>query len=155
AEIRWQAAVGPSRAEMWLMAGKPTDDTGQVRHHSQPPLAHAQEEARPRMNHRDLSRRTIQLTPLPFSVTPWLGQSPGTSHHRCLPPPLRLDEDRPACAGPRRHTPYDPALVQNWAARHRKQPPPQLAPSWQQALRNQHGHYPLCGMLAATKKYGC
>jgi RNA-directed DNA polymerase len=46
---------------------------------------------------------------------------------------------------PGRHTPYDPALAQYWADRRRKHKPPQLAPSWQRALRDQHGQCPLCG----------
>lgn len=48
---------------------------------------------------------------------------------------------------PGRHTPYDPALAQYWADRRRKQKPPQLAPTWQNALRDQHGLCPLCGEL--------
>jgi RNA-directed DNA polymerase len=48
---------------------------------------------------------------------------------------------------PGRHTPYDPALAQYWADRRRKQKPPQLAPAWQNALRDQHGLCPLCGEL--------
>ena len=46
---------------------------------------------------------------------------------------------------PGRHSPYDPALAQYWADRRRKQKPPQLAPSWHRALRDQHGQCPLCG----------
>jgi RNA-directed DNA polymerase len=42
---------------------------------------------------------------------------------------------------PGRHSPYDPALARYWADRRRKQKPPQLAPSWQTAVRDQ----PLCG----------
>jgi RNA-directed DNA polymerase len=44
-----------------------------------------------------------------------------------------------------RHSPDDPALARYWADRRRKRKPPQLAPSWQHALRNQHGQCPLCG----------
>jgi Group II intron, maturase-specific domain len=44
-----------------------------------------------------------------------------------------------------RHSPDDPALTQYWATRRRKRKPPQLAPSWQRALRDQHGQCPLCG----------
>jgi len=43
-----------------------------------------------------------------------------------------------------RNSPDDPALAQYWANRRRKQKPPQLAPSWQHALRDQHGQCPLC-----------
>ncbi|MDQ2874165.1 MAG: group II intron reverse transcriptase/maturase [Actinomycetota bacterium] len=43
-----------------------------------------------------------------------------------------------------RNSPCDPALAQYWADRRRKQKPPQLAPSWQHALRDQHGQCPLC-----------
>jgi RNA-directed DNA polymerase len=48
---------------------------------------------------------------------------------------------------PGRYTPYDPALAQYWADRRRKRKPPQLAPSWHRALRDQHGQCPLCGEL--------
>lgn len=48
---------------------------------------------------------------------------------------------------PGRHSPYDPALAQYWADRRRKQKPPQLAPSWQSAVRDQRGLCPLCGEL--------
>ena len=48
---------------------------------------------------------------------------------------------------PGRHSPYDPALARYWADRRRKQKPPQLAPSWQTALRDQRGLCPLCGEL--------
>jgi RNA-directed DNA polymerase len=44
-----------------------------------------------------------------------------------------------------RHSPDDPALARYWADRRRKRKPPQLAPSWQHALRNQNGRCPLCG----------
>ena len=44
-----------------------------------------------------------------------------------------------------RNSPYDPALAQYWADRRRKQQPPQLAPSWHHALRDQAGQCPLCG----------
>jgi RNA-directed DNA polymerase len=44
-----------------------------------------------------------------------------------------------------RHSPDDPALAQYWADRRRKRKPPQLAESWQRALRVQHGQCPLCG----------
>jgi len=44
-----------------------------------------------------------------------------------------------------RHSPDDPALVQYWADRRRRRKPPQLAPSWQRALRAQHGQCPMCG----------
>jgi RNA-directed DNA polymerase len=43
-----------------------------------------------------------------------------------------------------RHSPDDPALTQYWANRRRKRKPPQLAESWQHALRDQHGQCPLC-----------
>jgi RNA-directed DNA polymerase len=43
-----------------------------------------------------------------------------------------------------RHSPDDPALARYWADRRRKRKPPQLAPSWQHALRDQHGQCPLC-----------
>jgi RNA-directed DNA polymerase len=43
-----------------------------------------------------------------------------------------------------RNSPYDPALAQYWADRRRKQKPPQLAPSWHHALRDQAGQCPLC-----------
>jgi RNA-directed DNA polymerase len=39
----------------------------------------------------------------------------------------------------------DPALARYWADRRRKRKPPQLAPSWHRALRDQHGLCPLCG----------
>lgn len=42
-------------------------------------------------------------------------------------------------------SPDDPALAQYWADRRRRHPPPQLAPSWEKALRIQRGHCPLCG----------
>jgi RNA-directed DNA polymerase len=45
---------------------------------------------------------------------------------------------------PGRHSPDDPALAQYWADRRRKRRPPQLAPSWEKALRTQHGLCPLC-----------
>ena len=48
---------------------------------------------------------------------------------------------------PGRHTPCDPALAQYWADRRRKQKPPQLAPSWQTAVRDQRGLCPLCREL--------
>jgi RNA-directed DNA polymerase len=48
---------------------------------------------------------------------------------------------------PGRHSPYDPALAQYWADRRRKQKPPQLAPSWQTAVRDQRGLCPLCREL--------
>ena len=48
---------------------------------------------------------------------------------------------------PGRHSPYDPALARYWADRRRKQKPPQLAPSWQTALRDQRGLCPTCGEL--------
>jgi RNA-directed DNA polymerase len=43
-----------------------------------------------------------------------------------------------------RNSPDDPALTRYWADRRRKRKPPQLAPSWQHALRAQHGQCPLC-----------
>ena len=43
-----------------------------------------------------------------------------------------------------RHSPDDPALAQYWADRRRKRRPPQLAPSWEHALRTQHRRCPLC-----------
>jgi RNA-directed DNA polymerase len=43
-----------------------------------------------------------------------------------------------------RNSPDDPALAQYWADRRRKRKPPQLAESWQRALRAQHGLCPLC-----------
>ncbi|MFU8855150.1 group II intron reverse transcriptase/maturase [Micromonospora sp. SL1-18] len=43
-----------------------------------------------------------------------------------------------------RNSPDDPALAQYWADRRRKRKPPQLAESWQRALRSQHGLCPLC-----------
>jgi RNA-directed DNA polymerase len=43
-----------------------------------------------------------------------------------------------------RNSPDDPALAQYWADRRRKRNPPQLAESWQRALRVQHGLCPLC-----------
>jgi RNA-directed DNA polymerase len=43
-----------------------------------------------------------------------------------------------------RHSPDDPALAPYWADRRRKRKPPQLAPSWQRILRDQHGQCPLC-----------
>lgn len=46
---------------------------------------------------------------------------------------------------PGRHSPDDPALAQYWADRRRKRKPPQLAPSWERALRLQNGRCPLCG----------
>jgi RNA-directed DNA polymerase len=46
---------------------------------------------------------------------------------------------------PGRHSPDDPALAQYWANRRRKRKPPQLAESWERALRTQHGLCPLCG----------
>jgi RNA-directed DNA polymerase len=45
---------------------------------------------------------------------------------------------------PGRYTPYDPALAQYWAERRRKRKPPQMAPSWHRALRDQDGLCPLC-----------
>ena len=48
---------------------------------------------------------------------------------------------------PGRHSPYDPALARYWADRRRKQKPPQLAPSWQTAVRDQRGLCPLCREL--------
>jgi RNA-directed DNA polymerase len=42
------------------------------------------------------------------------------------------------------NSPDDPALAQYWADRRRKRKPPQLADSWQRALRVQHGLCPLC-----------
>lgn len=44
-----------------------------------------------------------------------------------------------------RASPDDPALAQYWADRRRRQPAPQLAGSWQRALRAQHGRCPYCG----------
>jgi RNA-directed DNA polymerase len=44
-----------------------------------------------------------------------------------------------------RNSPDDPALAHYWANRRRKRKPPQLAPSWQHALRDQQGQCPLCG----------
>jgi RNA-directed DNA polymerase len=43
-----------------------------------------------------------------------------------------------------RNSPDDPALARYWADRRRKRKPPQLAPSWQHALRDQNGQCPLC-----------
>jgi RNA-directed DNA polymerase len=43
-----------------------------------------------------------------------------------------------------RNSPDDPALAQYWADRRRKRRPPQLAESWQRALRIQSGLCPLC-----------
>jgi len=43
-----------------------------------------------------------------------------------------------------RNSPDDPALTEYWANRRRSRKPPQLAPSWQHALRVQHGQCPLC-----------
>jgi RNA-directed DNA polymerase len=43
-----------------------------------------------------------------------------------------------------RNSPDDPALARYWANRRRTRKPPQLAPSWQHALRAQHGQCPLC-----------
>jgi RNA-directed DNA polymerase len=43
-----------------------------------------------------------------------------------------------------RNSPDDPALAQYWADRRRRRKPPQLAESWQRALRVQHGLCPLC-----------
>src|SRR6266508_3494157 len=43
-----------------------------------------------------------------------------------------------------RNSPDDPALARYWADRRRRRKPPQLAPSWQHALRVQHGQCPLC-----------
>ena len=40
---------------------------------------------------------------------------------------------------PGRHTPYDPALAQFWADRRRNHKPPQMAPTWHKALRDQRG----------------
>ena len=48
---------------------------------------------------------------------------------------------------PGRHSPYDPALARYRADRRRKQKPPQLAPSWQTAVRDQRGLCPLCREL--------
>jgi RNA-directed DNA polymerase len=45
---------------------------------------------------------------------------------------------------PSRHSPDDPALAQYWADRRRKRKPPQLAPTWERALRAQRGLCPLC-----------
>ena len=45
---------------------------------------------------------------------------------------------------PGRYSPDDPALAQYWADRRRKRRPPQLAPSWERALRTQHRRCPLC-----------
>ena len=44
-----------------------------------------------------------------------------------------------------RASPDDPALTQYWADRRRKQPTPQVAESWQRALRAQKGRCPHCG----------
>jgi RNA-directed DNA polymerase len=44
-----------------------------------------------------------------------------------------------------RASPDDPALARYWADRRRRAPAPQLADSWQQALRAQQGICPLCG----------
>jgi RNA-directed DNA polymerase len=46
---------------------------------------------------------------------------------------------------PGRHSPDDPALAQYWADRRRRRPPPQLAESWERALRTQRGLCPICG----------
>ena len=43
-----------------------------------------------------------------------------------------------------RHSPDDPALAQYWGDRRRKRRPPQLAPTWDGALRAQRGRCPLC-----------
>ena len=48
---------------------------------------------------------------------------------------------------PGRHSPYDPALAQFWADRRRNQKPPQMAPTWHKALRDQQGLCPLCREL--------
>jgi RNA-directed DNA polymerase len=45
---------------------------------------------------------------------------------------------------PGRHSPDNPALAQYWADRRRKRRPPQLAPTWERALRHQLGLCPLC-----------
>ena len=44
-----------------------------------------------------------------------------------------------------RNSPDDPALARYWADRRRKRKPPQMAQSWERALRTQHGLCPLCG----------
>ena len=46
-----------------------------------------------------------------------------------------------------RNSPDDPALAQYWADRRRKRKPPQLAESWERALRSQHG---LCPAVQGT-----
>lgn len=46
---------------------------------------------------------------------------------------------------PGRYSPDDPALAQYWAERRRKRKPPQIAETWQRALRAQQGLCPLCG----------
>jgi RNA-directed DNA polymerase len=43
-----------------------------------------------------------------------------------------------------RNSPDDPALARYWADRRRKRKPPQLAETWERALRTQHGLCPLC-----------
>ena len=43
-----------------------------------------------------------------------------------------------------RNSPDDPALARYWADRRRRHKPPQLAQSWERALRVQHGLCPLC-----------
>ncbi len=45
---------------------------------------------------------------------------------------------------PGRYSPDDPALAQYWADRRRKRRPPQIAETWQRALRVQQGLCPLC-----------
>lgn len=42
------------------------------------------------------------------------------------------------------YSPDDPALARYWADRRRKRKPPQLAESWERALRTQHGLCPMC-----------
>ena len=46
---------------------------------------------------------------------------------------------------PGRYSPDDPALTHYWADRRRKRKPPQIAETWERALRIQQGLCPLCG----------
>jgi len=53
-----------------------------------------------------------------------------------------------------RASPDDPALTRYWADRRRKQPSPQMATSWQKALRRQEGRCHHCGaQLLDTDRY--
>jgi hypothetical protein len=83
------------------------------------------------MGHRPLLRPVQPAQAQPVGL-----RRPG---NRGQPPPVRLDEDRPARADPGRYTPYDPALAQYWADRRRPVRTHSTKDGWEFAQRQEVG----------------